>query len=87
MLIGVLVLPVLLGALIVWSLGDRAEQVEQVPAAVVNLDKPVTKKGEKPIYAGRLLAAGLTSPTDSQDESLGWEADRRRGREAGTGGR
>jgi putative membrane protein len=72
-LIGVLLVPVLLGALIVWSLGDRAEQVEQVPAAVVNLDKPVQKKGEEPIFAGRLLAAGLTSPTEQQEESLGWE--------------
>ena len=71
-LIGVLLVPVLLGALIVWSLGDRVDQVEQVPAAVVNLDEPVTKKGEKPIAAGRLLAAGLTSPTEQQ-ESLGWE--------------
>lgn len=72
-LIGVLLVPVLLGALIVWSLGDRAEQVEQVPAAVVNLDKPVKKKGEEPIFAGRLLAAGLTSPTEQQEASLGWE--------------
>jgi putative membrane protein len=71
-LIGVLLVPVLLGALIVWSLGDRVDQVEQVPAAVVNLDQPVTKKGEQPIFAGRLLAAGLTSPTEEQ-ESLGWE--------------
>ena len=71
-LIGVLLMPVLLGALIVWSLGDRAEQVEQVPAAVVNLDKPVLEKGEKPVAAGRLLAAGLTSPAEEQ-ESLGWE--------------
>ena len=85
-LIGVLLVPVLLGALIVWSLGDRAEQVEQVPAAVVNLDEPVMKKGEKPIYAGRLLAAGLTSP-DETEESLGWELtdaeDAQRGLEEG----
>lgn len=70
-IVGVLLLPVLLGALIVWSLGDRAEEVEQVPAAVVNLDKPVLKKGEEPVAAGRLLAAGLTSPSERQ-ESLGW---------------
>jgi putative membrane protein len=71
-LLGVLVMPVLLGSLIVWSLGDRAEQVEQLPAAVVNLDKPVIEKGEQPVAAGRLLAAGLTSPAEQQ-ESLGWE--------------
>jgi len=72
-LIGVLLVPVILGALIVWSLGDRAEQVQQVPAAVVNLDKPVHQKGKQPIYAGRLLAAALTSPEEEHDASLGWE--------------
>ncbi len=86
-LLGVLLVPVILGALIVWSLGDRAEKVEQVPAAVVNLDKPVTTKDGKTIYAGRLLAAGLTSPTDRQDAGLGWELtdkeDARRGLEGG----
>ena len=86
-LIGVLLVPVLLGTLIVWSLGDRAEQVEQVPAAVVNLDKPVLKKGEKPIAAGRLLAAGLTSPAEADRESLGWQLtdaeDAARGLESG----
>lgn len=72
-LIGVLLVPVILGGLIVWSLGDRAEQVQQVPAAVVNLDKPVHQKGKQPIYAGRLLAAALTSPAEERDASLGWE--------------
>ena len=58
----VLMLPVLIGSLVVWSLADRAEQTTQVPAAVVNLDEPVLEKGEPPVAAGRLLAAGLTSP-------------------------
>ena len=62
-----------LGSLIVWSLADRAEQVEQVPAAVVNLDQPVLKKGQPPIAGGRLLSAGLTQPQSERQRSLGWE--------------
>jgi putative membrane protein len=73
-LVGTLVLPMLLGALILWSLSDRAEHSDRVPTAVVNLDKPVEQgAGEQPIYAGRLLAGELTSPTEESDTSLGWE--------------
>ena len=72
-LVGVLLLPMFLGALVVWSLGDRAEKVDAVPAAVVNLDEPVLKKGQPPVAAGRLLAAGLTSPTDDRDVTLDWQ--------------
>lgn len=71
-LAGVLLLPTFLAALVVWSLGDRAEETERIPAAVVNLDRPVIKKGEQPVAAGRALAAGLTKPTDDQDPTLGW---------------
>jgi putative membrane protein len=82
-LLAVLVLPVFLGSLIVWSLADRAEKVEQVPAAVVNLDEPVLEKGQPPIAGGRMLAAGLTQPEDDAPRGLGWEltsaADARRG--------
>jgi putative membrane protein len=86
-LVAVLVLPMFLGSLTVWSLADRADRVEQVPAAVVNLDEPVIKKGQAPVAGGRLLAAGLTQPRDEQDRTLGWQltsrADARRGLEAG----
>lgn len=72
-LVAVVVLPMFLGSLIVWSLADRAEKVEQVPAAVVNLDKPVLKKGQPPIAGGRLLSAGLTQPQNEQQRTLGWQ--------------
>ena len=71
-LVGVMLLPTFLGALVVWSLGDRAEETDRIPAAVVNLDKPVIKKGEQPVAAGRALAAGLTKPSGEQDPTLGW---------------
>lgn len=82
-LLAVLTLPMFLGSLIVWSLADRDENVEQVPAAVVNLDEPVIREGRPPIAGGRLLAAGLTQPQDEQARSLGWQLtsaeDARRG--------
>jgi putative membrane protein len=75
-LVGTLLIPTIFGALVLWSLADRTEQSDRVPAAVVNLDKPVTQghgKDEQIIYAGRLLAGGLTSPKHPSDSSLGWQ--------------
>lgn len=75
-LVGTLLLPVVFGTLVLWSLRDRAEQSDQVPAAVVNLDKPVTQgsgKDKQVIAAGRLLAAGLTTPTTQTRSNLGWQ--------------
>ncbi len=82
-LIGTLVLPMVLGGLILWSLADRAENSDQVPTAVVNLDKPVTQKGQQPIYAGRLLAGELTSPRTKSETTLGWELTDSRDAEEG----
>lgn len=75
-LVAVVLLPTLVGALALWALSDRVEGLDAVPAAVVNLDEPVTTgKGEdrQTVAAGRLLAAGLTSPRDEEDEPLDWE--------------
>lgn len=66
-LVGAVVLPMLFATLVLWSLGDRVDRIDAVPAAVVNLDEPVTTGvgGKKQVIAaGRLLAAGLT--TESQ---------------------
>jgi putative membrane protein len=71
-LAAVLLLPMFLGSLIVWALADRVEKVDQVPAAVVNLDEPVLEKGQPPIAGGRMLAAGLTQPEDGEHRGLGW---------------
>ena len=75
-LAGTLILPVIFGALVLWSMGDRTESADKVPAAVVNLDKPVSTgsgKDKQMVAAGRLLAAGLTSPSDQEASSLGWK--------------
>lgn len=70
-----LVLPTVLGGLMLWSLGDRAEKTDRVPAAVVDLDKPVSMSQgghQQTVYGGRLLAAGLTSPKHPREDDLGW---------------
>ena len=75
-LVGTLLLPTVLGALVLWSMGDRAENTHRVPAAVVDLDQPVTTgsgTAKQTVYAGRLLAAGLTSPEEPNGSTLGWE--------------
>ncbi|GGU41428.1 YhgE/Pip domain-containing protein [Nocardioides albus] len=84
-------LPVLVTALALVALGDRAENLDQVPAAVVNLDEPVTTgsgKDKQTIYAGRALAADLVSSSGSSaSPTLGWElTDAADAREGLTGG-
>jgi len=75
-LVATLVLPMLLGSLVLWSLSERVDRLDAVPAAVVNLDEPVETgrgKDRQVVAAGRLLAAGLTSPERSGGEqSLDW---------------
>lgn len=75
-LVATVLLPVLFGSLVLWSLSDRVDRIDSVPAAVVNLDEPVkTGKGEdrQTIAAGRLLAAGLASPQQKEEHTLAWE--------------
>lgn len=77
-LVGAVLLPALLGTLVLWVVGERVESVDAVPAAVVNLDEPVrtgTGQDRQTVAAGRLLAAGLTSPSPSpsgEEETLAW---------------
>jgi putative membrane protein len=81
-----LVLPLLFGALVLWSMSDRVERIAAVPAAVVNLDEPVhAGEGEdrEIIAAGRLLAAGLTSPKQPEKHSLDWRLTRAEDAEEG----
>ncbi|SDK22618.1 putative membrane protein [Nocardioides sp. YR527] len=73
-----ILLPVVVTALALVALSDRAEHLDEVPAAVVNLDEPVTTgsgKDKQTVYAGRALAADLVSSSGSGSSSptLGWE--------------
>lgn len=77
-LVGALAVPTLVAAVAVVSTGDRIEGARSLPAAVVNLDEPVTVgegKDASPIAAGRLLAAGLTRPEAATDASTDAGAD------------
>lgn len=87
-----ILLPVVVTALALVALSDRTENLDKVPAAVVNLDEPVTTgsgKDKQTVYAGRALAADLVSSSGSSaSPTLGWEltdaADARSGYADGT---
>ncbi|MGY0538885.1 YhgE/Pip family protein [Nocardioides sp. YJ-D4] len=72
-----ILLPVVVTALALVALSDRTENLDKVPAAVVNLDEPVTTgsgKDKQTVYAGRALAADLVSSSGSSaSPTLGWE--------------
>ncbi|MDO5719536.1 MAG: YhgE/Pip domain-containing protein [Actinomycetaceae bacterium] len=72
----VLLLPLLATALTLWSLADRAENFDQVPAAIVNLDSGATMEvdgKEQFVPLGRELAAGLMYPPEDVEPNLDWE--------------
>jgi putative membrane protein len=80
-LVAVLLLPLLAAGLGLWSLRDRPERIETVPAAVVNLDEGTMMEvdGEQTIVPlGRSLAGALASPETADtgdratDTGLDW---------------
>jgi len=69
--LGVLLLPAALGGVLVTALQNPSERLDQMSAAIVNLDEPVTLDGQlAPL--GRQLAAGLVDGSDDQDSNLDW---------------
>ncbi|HEX6875493.1 MAG TPA: YhgE/Pip domain-containing protein [Nocardioidaceae bacterium] len=74
-LVAAVLLPMLFGSLVLWSMSGRVDRIDAVPAAVVNLDEPVrtgTGGDRQTIFAGRLLAAGLTDPAPQDEHTLDW---------------
>lgn len=70
-LIGVLLLPAILGGVLVAALQDPTQRLDSMTAAVVNDDEPVTVNGQlAPL--GRQLSAGLVKGTGKKDENLTW---------------
>ncbi|MGB3733225.1 YhgE/Pip domain-containing protein [Microbacterium sp.] len=70
-LIGVLLLPALIGGILVTALQNPTDRLESMTAAVVNLDKPVTIDGQyTPL--GRQLASGLVKGSDDVKSNLTW---------------
>lgn len=70
-LIGVLLLPVLIGGILVAALYNPTERLDTMTAAIVNEDEPVTVDGQyTPL--GRQLAAGLVEGDDDIASNLTW---------------
>ncbi|WP_309065838.1 YhgE/Pip domain-containing protein [Microbacterium sp.] len=70
-LLGVLLLPAVVGGTLVAALQNPTERLDAMTAAVVNLDHPVTIDGQyTPL--GRQLAAGLVQGSDEVDSNLTW---------------
>ena len=57
-LVGVILLPVLIGGILVAALSNPTERLDNISAAIVNNDKPVTIDGQL-VPLGRQLTAGL----------------------------
>ena len=70
-IVGVILLPVVIGGLLVAALYNPVERLDQVSAAVVNDDVPVTIDGQY-IPLGRQLTAGLVAGSDEVDSNLTW---------------
>jgi putative membrane protein len=75
-LVGVMLVPVVIGGLLTWALWDPTKRLDRITAAVVNLDEPVNLNGQT-VPLGRQLAAALVTgkasfdPEDRGDTTAG----------------
>ncbi|MDR6970129.1 YhgE/Pip domain-containing protein [Leifsonia shinshuensis] len=67
-IVGILLVPIVIGGLLVWALWNPTERLHDVKAAVVNLDQPVKVNGQT-VPLGRQLSAGLL---DSANDNFTW---------------
>ncbi|QDY76340.1 YhgE/Pip family protein [Streptomyces qinzhouensis] len=81
-IVSVVLLPLLYGALYLWSFWDPYEQLDRIPVALVNDDKGTTADGEK-VTAGDEIADGLRDSDVFSWHEVG-AAEARRGVEDGT---
>ena len=70
-LLGVLLLPVLIGGILLAALYNPTERLDNVRAAIVNNDKPVTINGQT-APLGRQLTAGLVEGSPDVPSNLDW---------------
>lgn len=70
-LVGVLLLPALIGGVLVAALHSPDKRLDSMTAAIVNLDEPITLDGQL-VPLGRQLAAGLVEGSDEIDSNLTW---------------
>ena len=69
--VGVLLLPVVIGGILVAALYNPTERLGNVRAAIVNDDQPVTINGQM-APLGRQLSAGLVAGSDQVPSNLDW---------------
>ncbi|QLD11251.1 YhgE/Pip domain-containing protein [Microbacterium oleivorans] len=70
-IVGVILLPVLIGGVLVAALYNPAERLDNMRAAIVNDDQPVEIDGQlAPL--GRQLTAGLVAGSDDVPSNLDW---------------
>ncbi|WP_454114709.1 YhgE/Pip domain-containing protein [Microbacterium lacticum] len=70
-LIGIVLLPVVIGGILVAALYDPVKRLDGMRAAIVNNDEPVTVNGQL-VPLGRQLAAGLVGGSDDLPSNLDW---------------
>lgn len=70
-LIGVLLLPAVIGGILVGALYNPTDRLDNITAAIVNDDQPVTLDGQ-PVPLGRQLTGGLVKGADDQPSNIDW---------------
>lgn len=70
-LLGILLLPVVIGGILVAALYNPVDRLEGMRAAIVNNDEPVTIDGQY-VPLGRQLTAGLVEGSDDLPSNLDW---------------
>lgn len=70
-LIGVILLPVLVGGMLVLALYNPTDRLDRMSAAIVNDDAPVTLNGQL-VPLGRQLTAGLVKGSPEAASNLDW---------------
>ncbi|WP_405373816.1 MULTISPECIES: YhgE/Pip family protein [unclassified Microbacterium] len=81
-LIGVLLLPALIGGILVAALYNPTERLDAMNTAIVNNDEPVEIDGQT-TPLGRLLTAGLVEGSDELESNLTWTISNTEDAEAG----
>lgn len=70
-IVGVLLLPALLGGILVGALYQPTERLDNIRAAIVNNDDPVTLNDQL-VPLGRQLTAGLVKGSDTVPSNVDW---------------
>lgn len=70
-ILGLVLVPLIVAGLLVWGLWSPEDRLQNVTAAIVNNDVPVTIDGQY-VPLGRQLSAGLVSGTDEGATNFTW---------------